>query len=332
MITGQFLEALACVSGVGYSGAYSRDKEKAIAYAKAHGGTCAWDSFDDMLASPEVTAVYIASPNILHKAQIKAALLAGKHVLAEKPLATNEQDARELFALAHKQGLILMEAMRLVHDPNYALLAQNVERVGSIAGASLSFAKHSSRYDELKEGHVPNIFNPRFGAGAMMDLGIYPIEAALFLFGTPQEVTGFSKTISVGKEKEAIDLAGAALCSYETFIASISYSKVATDYTPCSVYGECGQLFWEGVSQPKKIWFVDSTGSKEEIALIHGKNKTNHEVGNMEFEISAFRDAILEKKETNSANERTLLALKILEKLQKEAGINFPKAPERISL
>lgn len=319
MITGQFIEATTFVEGAKFCGAYSRDAEHAKSYTQEYEGLFSWSNIDEMLASSVVNAVYVASPNSLHAEQVKAALLAGKHVLCEKPLAPYFHDVDELFTLAKKQNLILMEGMRPVHDPNYALLKSNLSQIGEVGGAYLRYCKHPNRYDELKRGKVPNIFNAHFATGAMSDLGIYPIEVALYLFGMPKELKSSSLLELPQDSDMSIDVAGAAIFDYGSFLCSISYSKVANDTTPCAVYGTNDELFWQDVAQPERMW----KASGNEILLAERLNKTNHVVGNMEYELRDFVEAVQTHTPTKEANHITLSAVRILEEMRCQGNIRF---------
>lgn len=163
-----------------------------------------------MAASPDIDAVYIASPNVLHAAQSRLFLENGKHVLCEKPLAARPEEVESLQALAANRGLVYMEAIMLLHMPQLAVLEEAVGRLGRISLAHFDFSQLSSKYPAYLEGAaLPNIFNPAMETGALMDLGVYCVYPALYLFGEPEELTASAVFLDSGA-----DGAGAAVLRY----------------------------------------------------------------------------------------------------------------------
>ena len=111
IIVHHILDAVIRTEGIELEAVYSRTREKAQALAEQYGGKKIYTDMDAFLADPEVDMVYIATPNLLHYPQAKKALLAGKHVLLEKPFTTKAEHARELVALAKEKGLYLIDAV-----------------------------------------------------------------------------------------------------------------------------------------------------------------------------------------------------------------------------
>ena len=109
-ISDNLLEAAREVDGITYVGTFSRDAERARAFTKSHGGTHAFTSLEELASSPEVDAVYVASPNACHLDQALALASANKHLLVEKPLCANRYDAQRLFAAAELHGVVVMSS------------------------------------------------------------------------------------------------------------------------------------------------------------------------------------------------------------------------------
>ena len=144
-----------------------------------------------MLADPDIELVYIATPNSLHYAQTKAALLAGKNVLCEKPFVPTVAEADELIALAKEKHLFLFEAITTAHHPNYALAKQYLDDIGSLRIVSCTFCQYSSRYDALLSGQVPPVFDPACCGGALMDLNLYNVHFA------PMGIVGTNRVLAL---------------------------------------------------------------------------------------------------------------------------------------
>ena len=124
---------------------YSRKKETGEAFASRHGIALVFDDLDEFLASSAFDAVYIASPNFLHETQSVRALEAGKHVLVEKPAAPSLSAYLRMCRAAKKNGRVLMEAMRPVHDSLLKTVKENLFRIGRLRSAHLEFCQYSYR-------------------------------------------------------------------------------------------------------------------------------------------------------------------------------------------
>ena len=156
----------------------SRQQTTGEALAQQFGIPKVYTDYDAMLADPDIELVYIATPNSLHYAQTKAALLAGKNVLCEKPFVPTVAEADELIALAKEKHLFLFEAITTAHHPNYALAKQYLDDIGSLRIVSCTFCQYSSRYDALLSGQVPPVFDPACCGGALMDLNLYNVPVS----------------------------------------------------------------------------------------------------------------------------------------------------------
>ena len=163
----------------------SREADRAEAYAVEHGIPRSHGSYEALLEDPEVDAVYISLPNSLHVEWSVRSLAAGKHVLCEKPLTRNPEEAEEAFEAAERAGRILMEAFMWRHSPQTAKLVQLVE--GGVIGelqlvrATFSFPLEGRRNIRL---------DPELGGGALMDVGAYCVSAARLLAGESERVYG----------------------------------------------------------------------------------------------------------------------------------------------
>jgi predicted dehydrogenase len=159
----------------------SRDPENAARFAEDFGIPESTGDYDAVLTDASIDAIYLATPFATHHRMTRAALLAGKHVLVEKPMTMNAAEASELFTLAAQRGVFLMEAMWMKFSPVFVRLFAEIEK-GTIgeprnlrATFSIPFPNDagSSKWDVTRSG------------GALLDQGIYPITLAHALFGKP---------------------------------------------------------------------------------------------------------------------------------------------------
>ena len=237
LITEQFV-AGARLSGVWeHAAVYSRHRETGVVFCEKTACTGAVYTSLDELAQSTVDAVYVASPNVCHYEQSKFLLERGKHVLCEKPITVTAAEYRELRALADRNGLVYMEAIMSRHTVNRTVLHKAVRNIGDLSTARLDFCQLSSRYAAYRCGENPNIFRPSLYGGALMDLGIYCVWAAIDLFGKPDHIAA---TASFGEN--GVDLAGCATFSYPTFSAVLTYAKNGQSHSGSEIVGDRGTV------------------------------------------------------------------------------------------
>jgi D-xylose 1-dehydrogenase (NADP+, D-xylono-1,5-lactone-forming) len=166
----------------------SRSRERASAQAAELGIQRALDSYEALLADPDVDAVYISLPNSLHVDWSVRALEAGKHVLCEKPLARSVEPVERAFDAADAAGRVLAEAFMWRHHPQADKLVELLPRVGElrVVRAQFSFALDPATIEA-----VDNIrLSGELAGGALMDVGCYCVSAARLIAGEPIAVTG----------------------------------------------------------------------------------------------------------------------------------------------
>ena len=144
----------------------SRTQERADEFAAKHHIPYTFTSLEEMASSPLIDAVYIASPNFMHAGQSILCMNHGKHVLCEKPLASNAKEARAMIAASEANGVALMEAMKPTLTPNFKALMVALPKAGTLRRYFASYCQYSSRYDKFKEGIVLNAFKPELSNGA----------------------------------------------------------------------------------------------------------------------------------------------------------------------
>ena len=159
-----------------------RSPEKVNDFVNRFGFKKSYLSYDELINDPEVQAVYIPLPNNLHKEWVIKSLRAGKHVLCEKPMALNADDAREMYAVARETGCILMEAFAYLHSPYMESLISDVK--GGLIGEPM-YVDTSFMTQGYKEDFR---LHKEFGGGAMYDLGCYCTTMILTLIDSEPEL------------------------------------------------------------------------------------------------------------------------------------------------
>ncbi len=173
------IDPAASVPEVTVAAVAARDKSRADAFALRHGIPAAYGSYEDLLADPDIDAIYNPLPNSLHGPWTLRAIAAGKHVLCEKPFASNADEAAQVAAVAAASGLVVMEAMHYRYHPLTRRLSELVAELGPVQHLQCwtSFA--------IKDpGDIRYDFD--LGGGALMDGGCYAIDC-LRLLGASEE-------------------------------------------------------------------------------------------------------------------------------------------------
>ncbi|MGL4456044.1 MAG: Gfo/Idh/MocA family protein, partial [Plesiomonas sp.] len=182
-ISHKFCQAAHSSGRLQLSAVYSRELITAQAFAEEYSTPCNfYTDIAAMAADPELDAVYIASPNALHYPQAALFLQHGKHVISEKPLASNSGEVESLIAIAQQNNVVLFEALKTRYNPNFMAIEQALPQLGTLRKVHFTYCQFSSRYPRYLAGENPNTFNPELSNGSLVDIGIYPLGVALNLF------------------------------------------------------------------------------------------------------------------------------------------------------
>ncbi|MEV1065151.1 Gfo/Idh/MocA family oxidoreductase [Streptomyces sp. NPDC050263] len=183
-IAAGFAEAMRLADGGEIVAVASRSRERAEAFGDRFGIPGRYGDHAALAADPDVDVVYVATPQSEHEAHTLACLRAGKHVLCEKPFALNTAQARRMAAEAQARGLFLMEAIWSRFLPAYRSLTEIIAagRIGEPLQVKADFGFHMPADPEHR------LFRPDLGGGALLDLGIYPVQLCHMVLGTPEHV------------------------------------------------------------------------------------------------------------------------------------------------
>lgn len=172
----------------------SRTLEKAQEKAALWDIPKAYGSHGELLRDEDVNIVYISSVNAQHYPMAKAAILAGKNVVCEKPCTTSATNTRELFALAREKGVFLMEAEKMLFLPAILEVKKRIDggELGKVHMAELS---HS-----FSAGYNTWLFDPAAGGGTLLSSGIYAVQLLQWLFGDIKTISGVRSATESGGE------------------------------------------------------------------------------------------------------------------------------------
>lgn len=291
---------------------YSRKEETGKAMAEQFGLQQVYTDLDEMLSDPAIDMVYVASPNSIHYGQVKAALLADKHVICEKPFAPTVAEADELIALAKEKGLFLFEAITTAHHPHYGFIKENLSALGRLKLVNATFCQFSSRYPALLAGKPSPVLNHAFAGGALMDINLYNIHFTVGLFGAPKSVRYFPN-----RHESGVDTSGMLVLEYEDFLCNLIGAKDCAARNGVQIIGEDGYMEVTPSGSSLQTVTLNLRG-QEAQTVHHPENPWYHEVQDIGRIVEAGNFEYCYK-----ALEVTRNVVEVLEKARAYAGFNF---------
>ncbi len=315
-ITENFLSGCRLTKKYNFKITYSRDIEKGMAFKNAQEFEKSSDDIYEVAISPDIDAVYIASPNSCHYSQSKLFLENGKNVICEKPITTSAEEYAELKALADSKGLIYMEAIIPLHTVQYADVKLALSEIGEIRSARLDFSQRSSRFDRFLNGEHTNIFDMSLKAGCLMDIGVYCVYVAIDLLGVPKSLKAEASYLYNGA-----DGSGSAILNYGNYTATLTYSKTCDGTIGSEIIGANGTLKIERISQYAGVTLIKD-GKVTKIAEYPTKAEL------MSGEAYSFSNYIENfsqyKQDYESLSSLALNVHKTMDLIKQNAGIKYP--------
>lgn len=226
-IATKFARDLKLLPNAGFYAAASRDLARAQKFANEYGFEKAYGSYEEMVKDPKVDVVYIATPHSHHHEHTLLCLENKKAVLCEKAFAMNSTEVKEMVAYAKKNNTFLMEAFWTMFQPSFqkAMEVINSGELGELKIVRSDFA-FNAPFDPNKR-----LYNTKLGGGSLLDIGIYPVFAALTSLGVPETVKTFADFSPTGSE-ESINILfqykNGEMASLTSSFAS--FSPIQTEY------------------------------------------------------------------------------------------------------
>ncbi len=269
-ITGQFLGAIEVVDGADVAAVAGRNADRAKAFAQDQGIAAAYGSVGEMLQSEELDAVYICTPHPSHEEAAIACLEAGVAVLVEKPIAPNLEGATRIVRASRDAGVFAMEAMWTRFLPIYNVVRRWIDdgRIGEVRQVTASFGFAAPVMPEHR------LFNPDLAGGSLLDVGVYPLTIAHWLYGSHPSEYGVVARVGETKVDEIVSMAA----SYPGGgLAQLSCATVANLESSAVIVGT------EGSIEIPVFWAADRVilragGEKETEAMPHRANGFEYEI------------------------------------------------------
>lgn len=325
-ISNTFMTSIEAVDCAEVAACAARDGQRAKSFANKYGIKSSYGSYDEMLADRSIHAVYIATTHNFHFEHIMLSLRNGKHVLCEKPLTLNVEQANKAFKLANEMKLLLVEGVWTRFLPAI-LTVQELIQQGEIGKVQALHANFSLNRD-LPTSH--RLLNLNLAGGALLDLGIYPLTIADIVFNQePKHIHSSFIRASTG-----VDLNSFYTLHYtEGQTALLSAGSRMSGQTFAEVMGEKGRIFIPNFLAAQSFTLHQEGQPEKEVVLPFEQGH------NFTAEISSFSQALLHDlnhfqahperdnielacKEMPEVN--TLRILGIMDTIRRQWGLIYP--------
>lgn len=304
-------EAVSGIEGVEKYAVGSRSLDRAEAFAEKWGFEKAYGSYEEMLNDPKVELVYVATPHSHHYQYAKMCLEHGKHVLVEKAFTVNAAQAEELINLSHEKGLLLAEAIWTRYMPSRKMIDDIVASgvIGEVTSlsANLGYVLH----------HVERMQNPELAGGALLDLGVYPINFALMAFHG--EVAKVSSTAVMSPA--GVDWRNNVTLTFDDGKLAVLFADMLslTDRQGV-INGSKGYLEVQNINNCEEIRVFDL--ERNMVA----RYEVPEQINGYEYEVISCMKAIAEGKVEcdEMPHSETLRVMKLLDSIRAQWGMKFP--------
>ena len=280
-IANKFAADLLTVNGVELYAVASRSQQKADNFAKKYQASKAYNSYEALANDANVDAVYIATPHSLHKENALLCLEQGIAVLCEKPLAMSADEVNTMIAAATKNNVLLMEALWSYFLPHYNFVLTELKN--KTYGELLKIEADFGFVREFNEGS--RLFKKSLGGGSLLDIGIYPIFAALSILGMPDTITANATFFDNGADSSC-----SMIFNYNN-AATASLKSTLLESTLCEAVFYCEQ----GIIKIHSRFNSPST-----VTLINGANEEtmdfNCKTHGYSYEITHFNELLRQGK------------------------------------
>ncbi|WP_461475423.1 Gfo/Idh/MocA family protein [Microbacterium sp. HJ5] len=290
----------------------ARDPRRARAFAGTHGIPHAHDNYDSLLADPNIDGVYIGLPIGLHGRWTLAAVAAGKHVLCEKPLTANAEEAHAVHVAANAASRVVMEGHHTSHHPQTRRAAQIVRsgRLGRISFAAASYVAPIPEDDEVR-------WSEELAGGALMDLGCYPVRWLRDVLGVAPTVVSAVAT-SLGQVDSSMD----ARLDYVGVGARVRAGMrgdLGVDVR-AEVRGTNGRMTVTMPFQPHLGGEIVADGGHWSL------HETADPRSSFSFQLEAFRDAVVAGGPNHTSVSRSIETMRTIDSIYRAAGLRERKA------
>ncbi|SFN23345.1 Predicted dehydrogenase [Izhakiella capsodis] len=312
-LTHQFVDAARESGEMKLTAIYSCNLEQARTISNDYPVEHLFTSLSALAQSPDVDAVYIASPNSMHCEQARLFMQHSKHVICEKPLASNLREVEAMIACARSNRVVLFEAFKTACLPNFHRLKQQLPQAGKLRKVLFNYCQYSSHHPRYIDGEHPNTFNPAYSNGSIMDIGYYCLASAVSLWGEPHHLQAQASLLASG-----VDGHGSVVMSYGDFDVTLLHSKVSQSVLPSEIQGEAGSLVIDMLPECQRLQFIPRNGKPPEDLSQPQHSNT------MLYEAQIFATLIKNNNVNHSWLDISRTTAALLDNIRRQTGVKFP--------
>jgi len=258
-IAAKFAADLNTIPDTNFYAIASRNLEKAKSFGKKYNAQVTYGNYAELVKDSNIDAIYIATPHSFHKEHTLLCLDNKKAVLCEKPFAMNLKEVEEMIQLSKKNNVLLMEAMWTIFLPHYQYVLEliNNKHFGEILKLEADFG-FLPIYDETSR-----VIDKSVGGGSLLDIGIYPVFAALSTLGKPSTIEAVAKFFATGADSEC-----EIVFHYNNAKAILKSTLLEETQTEAIFHCENGTIKINGrFHEPSSIKLIDQHGNSELISF-----------------------------------------------------------------
>lgn len=298
-------------------GVASRSLKKAKEFVTKHKFKYAFGSYEEMLADDEIELVYIATPHSHHYQHMKMCLDAGKHVLCEKSFTVNEKQAKEIFKIAEKKKLLVTEAIWTRYMPSRKIINDLLDEkvIGDVSKLTANLNYPIS--------DVERIVKPELAGGALLDVGIYPLNFAYMHFG--DEISNMQSAVQM--TNTGIDEENVVVLFYKNKKMAVLNSGIRGRSDRQGVfYGSSGYMIVENINNPENIKIYDKDGNMSREIIVP------EQISGYEYEILETISCIKKGKLEcpSMPHKETLKMMHVMDELRFSWNMKYPAEIENV--
>lgn len=217
-IAHKFAQDLLTIPNAKLEAVASRNQQKSKVFGMRYHSNKSYDSYLELCLDPAIDVIYIATPHVFHYQQTMMCLNHQKAVLCEKPFAMNATQVAEMIATAKRNNVFLMEAMWTLFLPHYQYVLNLIQskELGEITNLKADFGY------EFEFDPTSRVFDKKLGGGSLLDIGIYPLFAALSMLGIPTQIKAEAQMTST-----EVDESCTMSLSYENGVNAALYCTLS---------------------------------------------------------------------------------------------------------
>ncbi|MDO5516566.1 MAG: Gfo/Idh/MocA family oxidoreductase [Clostridium sp.] len=290
---------------------YGRNEERAEKFAKENKAEKYYTDIDEFLNDEKIDAVYIATPHNNHIEFAVKSIKAGKHVLCEKPFSYNYKTSREVFELAEKNDVFIMEALKSLFMPALNKAKEWIDE-GKIGRVKLITASFGSKNNEEES---PRLYELKSAGGALLDVGIYTIMLSNYMMNSAPEVISATAEMT---SKNVDETDSISLKYSNGAIASLTCSIACNSGKDAVIYGENGKIVIPSFSKAKEVYLCCDDGEE--------KYTDTYEGYGMMYEIHEVNECIMNKKlqSETASHKMTLDIAEVMDEVRKQIEMVYP--------